>query len=78
MQENLLLFFLTDLLPRPSALTAGPQGRCRRGLAAALPLRGLKDPAVDRAALKEKDRVPPVHRERRQPARRAVAEDSKG
>ena len=77
-QDRVLLFLTAELLARPSGFAACPQGRYQRGPAAALPLRGLKVPGVDRAALKERDRVPPVLRERRQPARRAVAEDSKG
>jgi hypothetical protein len=70
-QENLLLLFLTaDLLARPSGFAACRQGRYQRG-PAALPLRGLKVPGVDRAALKEKDRASPLQK-RREPATKGL------
>ncbi len=87
-QDRVLLFLTAELLARPSAFAAGSQGRYQRGPAAALPLRGLKVPGVDRAALKQKDRASPLQN-RREPATRGLpkylernpallAEDSKG
>jgi len=87
-QDRVLLFLTADLLARPSGFAACRQGRYQRGPAAAPPLRGLKVPGVDRAALKQKDRASPLQK-RREPATRGLpkyqernpallAEDSKG
>ena len=87
-QDRVLLFLTADLRAHPSGFAACRQGRYQRGPAAALPLRGLKDPVVDRAALKEKDRASPLQK-RQEPATRGLpkylernpallAEDSKG